>query len=284
MSTSGTGNDRPAIDWKGSSAQAWVDTQALLDVMFQPLEERLVQAVPRGAQMQVLDVGCGTGGTTVAAARRLGSAGSCVGIDISRPMIDAAEKRGATEGLPVRFLRDDAQTHAFTPAGFDLIISRFGVMFFEDFTAAFRNLRQAARPGAGLRFIAWRGAEENPFMTMAEQAARPMLPQLPPRRPDEPGQFAFARGERIRDILQSSGWTAIEIEPIDVACTFPESELLAYLGSMGPVGRALQQADENTRQHVIAIVRPRFDRFVNGDTVNFTAACWDVSAEADLLR
>jgi hypothetical protein len=182
--------------------------------------------------------------------------------------------------LTTTFICDDAQSHGFEPDSFDLIISRFGVMFFEDFVGAFKNLRHAARKGATLRLIAWRSAEENPFMTIAERVAAPLLPNMPARQPDEPGQFAFGRQSRISGILHDSGWTAINIEPVDVICTFPESELLRYLTRMGPVGRTLQSIDEQTRKNVIETVRAAFDPYVRGDEVSFVAACWKVSARA----
>jgi SAM-dependent methyltransferase len=182
--------------------------------------------------------------------------------------------------LDTTFICDDAQRHAFMPGSFDLIMSRFGVMFFDDFAAAFRNLRRAARPHGRLRFIAWRGAEENPFMTAAENAARALLPHLPVRRPDEPGQFAFGSQGRIRAVLEDSAWAVVGIEALDVPCTFPASALTGYLTRMGPLGRVLQHVDEGMRRKLIEAVRPAFDPYVHGDLVCFNAACWDVSARA----
>jgi hypothetical protein len=106
------------------------------------------------------------------------------------------------------------------------------------------------------------------------------LPGLPARKPDEPGQFAFADRGRIETILKKSGWTDIDIRPIDVACRFAEKELMPYLTWMGPVGRALQQADEGTRARVMDVVRPAFDSFVQAGEVRFTSACWMVDAHA----
>lgn len=267
-------------EWNGDAGQAWVEAQQVLDAMFKPIEDILVQALSKEHDRQVLDVGCGTGSTTLAASRRLGGSGNCVGIDISESMIATARECAEREGLNTAFICDDAQRHAFTSGSFDLIMSRFGVMFFDDAVAAFRNLRRAAHPHGRLRFIAWRGAEENPFMTAAENAARTVLPQLPVRRPDEPGQFAFGRQDRIRAVLEDSGWASIGIEALDVPCTFPESALTGYLTRMGPLGRALQQADEAMRRKVIEAVRPAFDPYVRGELVCFKAACWDVSARA----
>ncbi|GAA2475964.1 class I SAM-dependent methyltransferase [Streptomyces longisporus] len=272
--------DDQAARWKGPGGNAWVELQAVLDEMFKPFEDLLVDAVAAGHAGRVLDVGCGTGGVTLAVARRLGAAGRSVGVDISEPVIAAARARAEREGTPASFVLADAQDHAFEPATFDAVISRFGVMFFNDFVRAFANLRRAATDEALLRFIAWRGPAENPFMTTAERAAAPLLPDLPVRHPDEPGQFAFADPDRVRRILTESGWTEVDIRPIDVSCALPESELGHYLTRLGPVGLALNGADEPTRAHVINTVRTAFDPFVQGAEVRFTAACWLVEARA----
>lgn len=266
--------------WNGAGGQAWVAAQGVLDRMFEPIADLLVEAVPFGSRARVLDIGCGAGSTTLAVARRLGANGSATGVDISGPMITAARTRAERECLPVRFIRADAQRHAFEPARFDAIISRFGVMFFDDSVEAFANLRRAAAGDAELRIVAWRSAEENPFMTAAERAAAPLLPDLPERRPDEPGQFAFADGQRVHSILHESGWAEIDIRPMDVACTLPEAELVPYLSHLGPVGRALQDVDDRTRRHVIETVRAAMEPFVYGDEVRYSAACWVVRARA----
>jgi len=266
--------------WKGAAGNAWVDEQAVIDQMFRPIETLLVEAAVSGKVERALDVGCGTGGTTLALARRLGPGARCTGIDISEPMIASARRQARQEGLPVDFVCADAQHHHFEPASVDVVLSRFGVMFFADPVAAFANLRQATRPGGHLHFVAWRAAEDNPFMTTAEHAARPLLPGLPQRQPDEAGQFGFARGARVRAILEHAGWVGTKVERLDVQCRFPKSELTGYLSRMGPVGRALEGLDVGMQQRVIETVRPAFNAFVSGDMVSFRAACWMVSAQA----
>lgn len=266
--------------WNGGAGHAWVAEQDLIDAMFAPIERLLVEAAAPGRALQVLDVGCGTGGTTLALARRLGPGARCTGIDVAAPMVEAARRRAAKAGLALDFVCADAQRYAFAPGGFDMVVSRFGVMFFDDPVAAFANLRRGARPGAQLRFVAWRGPDENPFMTAAERAARPWLPKLPQRLPDEPGQFGFAREERMRAILGRAGWEGLAFEAVDIGCGFPEAELPGYLGRMGPVGRALEGADDTLRSEVIARVRPAFDRFVDAGMVRFSAACWLATGRA----
>ena len=272
--------EEQALLWNGVVGQAWVEAQALLDQMFKPIEDLLVEAVAAGPGSRVLDVGCGTGGVTLAAARRLGAEGRCLGIDISAPMIAAARARAEREGTPASFIRADAQTHGFEPGGFEVIISRFGVMFFDDFVQAFENLQRAAHEGAEIRFVAWRSAAENPFMTTAERAAAPLLPDLPARRPNAPGQFALADERRIHGILEESGWTGTDIRPIDLACAFPETELLRFVTRLGPVGRMLHEADDRTRARVAETLRLAFAPYVQGAEARFTAACWTVGARA----
>lgn len=280
MNVTPQSDDDQARLWNGPAGHAWVAAQELLDQMLKPFEDLLMEAVSTASASRVLDVGCGTGSTTLAVARLLGAEGRCIGIDISEPMIAAAQARAERESTPASFIRADAQTHGFEPASFDMIISRFGVMFFEDPVRAFANLRHAARADAEIRFVAWRSAAENPFMTTAERAATPLLPNLPARRPGAPGQFAFADRQRIETILEESGWGEIDIRPIDVACTLPENALVSYLSRLGPVGQILQGADDQTRNLVIETVRAAFDPYVFGAEVRFAAACWMIAARA----
>ncbi|WP_129792945.1 class I SAM-dependent methyltransferase [Sphingosinicella sp. CPCC 101087] len=277
--SSGIFDDQSAL-WNGLAGRAWVDQQALLDALFRPMEAMLAQAAVDARATSVLDVGCGTGSTTLALARRVGRSGHCVGIDISEPMLDLARARAEAEGASAIFIGADAQTHAFDPASFDLIVSRFGVMFFSDPVAAFLNLRRGARDGARLAFIAWRGADENPFMTTAEGAVAPLLSNLPARRPDGPGQFAFADDRRVHAILEEGGWAGIEIRPIDIPCILPESALVPYITRLGPLGLVLQEMDQATRTSVVETARAAFDPYVDGQEVRFTAACWMASAQA----
>lgn len=264
--------------WNGPGGRGWVEAQALLDQTFKPLEVLLADAVAEAPARRILDVGCGTGATTVAVARRLGEDGTCLGIDLSEEMIAAARARAEREGVSVTFICSDAQTYRFVAPAVDMIISRFGVMFFDDPIQAFANLRGAAADGAALRCIVWRSPEDNPFMTEAERAAEPFLPGVSRRVPNEPGQFGFAERAHVRNILVESGWRDVDIGPIDVPCAFPEAELELYLSRLGPVGRALQTADDRTRDKVVEAVRPAFDPYLHGAEVRFTAACWVISA------
>lgn len=265
------------INWNGQAGHAWVEAQDLLDRLFAPIEATLSNAAKAASARCVLDIGCGTGSTTRAIARLPGT--RCVGIDISEPMLALARRQAEANNHPARFLCGDAQSYGFEAESFDMIVSRFGIMFFDDPVKAFANLRRAARPGVPLRMVAWRGADENPFMTTAERAAAPFLPDLPARTPDGPGQFAFADPDRVHRILKESGWKDIDIQPLDVPCAMTESDLVRYFTLLGPLGRVLGEADSGTRARIVDAVRAAFDPFVQGALVRFTAACWTIAAK-----
>ncbi|WP_043310611.1 class I SAM-dependent methyltransferase [Pseudomonas sp. ML96] len=274
MSTSNLLDDQQRL-WNGPGGQAWVDSQQLLDALFAPLLPPLLQGLSSGAR--VLDIGCGTGATSLAAAS---ISGDCLGIDISAPMLELARTRAEGESNPARFVCADAQVHDFAAASYDWLISRFGVMFFADPQAAFANLYRAATSGARMRLLAWRGAEDNPFMVCAERAAAPWLPALPTRRPGAPGQFAFADAARVHGILQAAGWEEVEVRALDVPMSMPESALQPYLSRLGPVGLVLQQLPEIERAALLARLRQAFEPFVKGGRVEFSAACWQIEARA----
>ncbi|SFJ17614.1 class I SAM-dependent methyltransferase [Caulobacter sp. UNC279MFTsu5.1] len=270
-------NQAQAELWNNQAGQNWVEQNAMLDRLLAPFEQPLVEAV-QGAR-DVLDVGCGAGATTFAVARSLGGQGRCTGLDLSVPLVELARRRAVEMGADnTDFVVADAQLHAFQPARFDAVISRFGVMFFDDPVAAFANLRRAALDDARLAMIAWRGMAANPFMTAAERAAAPLLPEAPPRDPNAPGQFAFADPDRVAGILSAAGWRDVDLAPLDLACVVPAQDLEIYATRMGPVSLVLPSLEPDRRHVVIAAVRRGFEPFVSDGVARFTAACWMIKA------
>ncbi len=274
-----TATNEQKARWNGPAGEVWVENRDLLDATFRPFETILCDAVRTAGDRSVLDVGCGTGSTTLAIARTVAPGGEVLGVDISEPMIAAARERAAAEGSTARFVVADVESHAFPSAAFDAFVSRFGVMFFDDPVRAFANLHGAAREGATTALIAWRSAADNPFMTTAERAAAPFLPDLPPRSPG-PGQFAFGDAAHVERILAEAGWRDVAITPLDVDCVFPAAALDHYVTRMGPIGMALREMDPAIRVRIVEAVRAAFIPYLAGDEVRFTAACWMTRARA----
>lgn len=274
-------NIEQAEYWNATTGRTWVELQEILDEVLAPIADAVVDAGFPGVGGRVLDLGCGSGTTTLQMAQRLGEAGGCLGVDISQPLVDAAVRRAREAGISsAEFVAGDAQVHPFEPAGFDAAISRFGVMFFEDPAAAFANIRRALKPGGRLAFAAWRSPAQNPFMTTAAMAAGPLLPGFEPPDPEAPGQFAFARSDRVRQILTAAGWTDVEIEPLDEPASLGERELVSYVSRMGPVGLALQALDAPSRAPIIEAVLKAYAPFFQGGAAVFNLACWLVTARA----
>ena len=149
---------------------------------------------------------------SIALAQKVGPGGHVMGIDISGPML-ARARQTAPAGLPVDFVLADATVYPFEPAGLDLLVSRFGVMFFADPALSFANLREALKPSGRLAFACWREPRDNPFFMAPLQAVYKHAPKLPPQGPDDPGPFSFASEARVHRILGAAGFKGIAMEP-----------------------------------------------------------------------
>jgi trans-aconitate methyltransferase len=186
----------------------------------------------------VLDIGCGGGSTTEQISRAVGATGGVLGLDISEPLLSLAKSRCA--GLPqVRFENSDAQVHAFSAKGFDLLFSRFGVMFFSDPPAAFMNLLGALRSNGRLHFVCWAAADKNPWFSIPLEVAKHHLGSPEPTPARAPGPLAFSEPDYVEEILTTAGFRQIEIETAATTMTSPDSpeqQAELYL-KMGPASR-----------------------------------------------
>lgn len=281
MSVTEAPNQDQAALWNEASGRTWVELQAVLDRMLQPFADHLIAEAFPGEGRWVLDIGCGAGATTLEMARRVGPKGLCLGVDISAPLVAAAKSRADAEGLEsAGFVEADAQGYRFDPGAFDAVISRFGVMFFDDPEAAFANIRRGLRKDGALTFIAWRSPRENPLVVAVGQAAGPLLPALPPPDPNAPGQFAFADAAKVRRVLDTSGWRDVDVQPLDLGSEVPEADLMAYVTKLGPAGAALRTADAALRARVTEALADAIRPFIDNGVARFTSACWLVKARA----
>jgi SAM-dependent methyltransferase len=237
---------------------------------------------PRAGE-RLLDVGCGTGAATLELARRVGPTGSVTGIDISAPMLAVAREHAVESGASqATFVQADAQTHAFAPASLDGVFSRFGVMFFADPTAAFRNLRMALRPGGRMAFVCWQPVTENPWMLVPLMAAAQHVAVPPPPAPGAPGPFSFGDRERVRRILSDAGFTEIAIDafapPVVVGGSGGVDDAVRLALQVGPTGALLREASADARARVEAAIREALLPWQTPAGVVMPSAAWVVSA------
>jgi len=205
-------NEKQREFWSGKGGDNWVEHQASMDHMLGPLGERALNKLDPVAGENILDIGCGTGATTLAIADRVEKSGSVSGADISKPMLTLAQQRAKDAGLDhVTFQNVDIQSHAFETDCFDAAFSRFGVMFFDKPVDAFTNVFQSLVPGGRLAFVCWQSPAKNPWQSLATQTLSSLI-ELPVPAPEGgPGPFAFQESDYVCDILSSAGFDAIEL-------------------------------------------------------------------------
>ena len=188
--------------WNGPAGEHWgaeADRYDRIDVEF---GELIVVAVDAAPGERVLDVGCGNGALSVAIGSIVAPGGSVLGLDVSGPMLAVAARRASEAGLGnVTFERGDAQVHPLPDGAFDAVVSRFGVMFFDDPVAAFANLARTLRPGGRIVFTCWQEVVRNEWLMVPASAALPLVPTPDLGSPGQPGPFSLADRDRIQSVM-----------------------------------------------------------------------------------
>jgi SAM-dependent methyltransferase len=275
-------NARQREEWNGATGSRWLERHAAMDAQIAPFGRRAMDRAAVQPSARVLDVGCGCGETTFELARRVGETGEVVGVDISALLIDAARKQGQGRLLSnIRFEAADAQTHRFRPESFDLVFSRFGVMFFDDPDNAFRNLRSAVKRGGRLAFVCWPAPSENPPVGISLAVAARHLSLPSPTDPDAPSPSAFANPERVRGILARSGFADPGIERVTERLgggTLDETG--DVLMQIGPLGELLDSVDVETRIAIRADLRSALSEYEVEGRVWLDASAWLATAFA----
>ncbi len=267
--------------WNGNGGQRWVERQAALDDMLAPIDALLLERAAIQAGERVLDIGCGCGATTIAAAAGVGANGGVLGIDVSAAMLIRANELAPAEA-PVGFVQGDAMVHHFKAASCDLMISRLGVMYFADPVRGFLNIRNALRSGGRVTFAAWRDLRDNPWALEPLQAVYdhvPKLPGLPPRAPDD---FAFAPQDWLEQVLNDAGLRRVRLERRDFALDMSggqglEGAALSAL-AIGPAGRAVDGQPPDVVAAATTAISKALSGYARGAAVTLPASVWIVTA------
>ena len=265
--------------WNGASGRRWVEQQVALDRALQPFGAAALEQAQLQSGQHVLDIGTGCGATALAIAAVVGASGQVCGIDISRPMLELARQR--TAGLAgINLLEADAQTHQFQEH-FDVVYSRFGVMFFNDPLAAFRNLRSALKSGGRLAFVSWRSVHDNPWYQVPLQVARGVWADMPAIPNDlGPGPFAFADHDRVASILSTAGFVHLQIERFDAHVSFGASldAAVEFALLAGPLARMLAEASEPIRAEIRSNLRETLRELHTEESFGLSGSAWVVTA------
>ncbi len=272
-------------DWIGRAGAIWRESQPYLDRMFAPVDEAALAVADPKPGEHVIDIGCGAGASTFQLAARVGSSGKVVGIDISETLLARARER-LPSGLPVELCYGNASSHPLPRSSFDLLFSRFGVMFFDDPVAAFSHLRLTLRPSGRLLFVAWRSHAENEWIQVPMAAMADAVPRSVVEQPEATGTFSFADRDRVHKLLTEAGFTDIRLESLDRPLLLGEAksreaavdEALDLILRTGPLGQVLALHSRDRRVRVTEAVRATLGaQFFNG-AITLGGAVWIVSA------
>ncbi|MBI1210388.1 MAG: methyltransferase domain-containing protein [Alphaproteobacteria bacterium] len=273
-------SNKEQIDyWNGDAGKRWAAQQERLDGMLADVSKAVLKAAAPQPGEHVLDVGCGCGQTSLLLADAVGPSGRVVGADISEPMLARAKSRIGSRSQ-LSFMQADAASHRFD-SQFDLLFSRFGVMFFTDPDTAFANLRKSLKPTGRLTFVCWREPRENDWVRVPVAAAREHVPPQPSLGPEDPGPFAFANPGRVRRILANGGFDVITMRPFDTQMILGETldEALVHLQEFGPISRLLNEASPSQREAAANAIREALAPYAKSSPVKLAGATWLVTAK-----
>ena len=267
--------------WNQQAGPTWVEENARLDAMLEPLGRAALEKAAIAPGQRVLDVGCGAGQTTLEIAARVGAEGSALGVDISAPLLALARERAQARGLAqVSFEQADAQVEPLHD--FDVVFSRYGVMFFADPVEAFANLRRALAPGGRMTFVCWRAVTENPWIRDPMLALAQHL-ELPAPKPGAPGPFSLADPERLRKVLERARFTDVVLDPLDMSLQLGGGtsldDALAFVTRVGPTASLLREHPE-VLPAATESLRAALEPHLGPEGVRMPSASWIVSARA----
>lgn len=273
-------NEEQVAYWNGPAADRWTAYQVVLDRALTPYSGAVLERAGARAGEHVLDIGCGCGETSLALSERVGSGGTVLGVDISAPMLARARER-AQNRPNLTFLQGDASVFAF-PRKFELLFSRFGVMFFEDPTAAFQHLHAAAQSGGRLAFVCWRPFAENPWTRIPLEAVATVVPNSEERSADLPGPYAFADQAKVERILSAAGFHDVKLERFDADVTLGDDleQAVHFAVTSGPASRLLATVTPDVLAKAKDAVRRALESAKTPKGYALSGSSWLVTAKA----
>jgi SAM-dependent methyltransferase len=267
--------------WDGSGGEHWAAQPERYDQINRGFGDRVVEALSAQSGERVLDVGCGNGALSVAIGPLAAPDGSVLGLDLSRPMLAVATARASAAGLEnVRFEHGDAQVHALPEAGLDAVVSRFGVMFFDDPHMAFANLARSLRSGGRIVFSCWQELLANEWLMVPAGAALAHVPMPDLGEPGRPGPFSLADPDHVRSLLEGVGLVDVSVEdfrcPMLMGATIEDT--LAFLQGTDMAATLMADASDEVVDAAWEAVRTALAPYAGPDGVVLAGAAWVVTA------
>lgn len=269
--------------WSGAGGDVWVNKQREMDIMLNPLGDRVIERLDLKSDAKIIDIGCGCGATTLEIAKKI-TQGEILGVDISEPMLDKATETAKEMSLSnISFEVKDVQVDVMPQNYFDIAFSRFGVMFFEDPFEAFKNIHSSLKEDGLLSFVCWQNASLNPWQSLSIQVIKEFL-DLPAPAPKSPGPFAFEDKTYLEEILRESGFKGLEIldNQEDIVMFSGKSIREAcedYLTINPVVTEMLKNSKPQLTEEILEALVIKFSNFHKNDGLLFPSATWIVTAK-----
>ncbi|SHK65917.1 Ubiquinone/menaquinone biosynthesis C-methylase UbiE [Shimia gijangensis] len=268
-------NQAQALYWSSESGQKWIWFETELDLVFSAVDDALIKRAATQPGERILDIGCGTGATTRAFVPRVAPSGKITAVDISPAFVSHARDRAKLTADNTEFVVADAQSAEISGAPFDLVISRFGSMFFADPVEAFRNILKQMKPAGRLTIAAWAKAKGNPWFEAPKSAAVKILGPLDQSNPNAPGPLGFQNVEHVVGILKEAGFQNVEGETatVELAHPGPVERVAALASNIGPAARIIKKYDGSAGdiEAITEFVVADFRKFVGSEDIRIPA-------------
>lgn len=268
------GPNAEEAEYWSTKGLSWIENEAVQDGLLAPVTDLLCELTGFTQGERVLDIGCGTGAHALAVADRVGPDGAVLALDVSKPFLERTEARAKEANLPIKTMHGDAQIAKF-PGSFDVVTSRFGVMFFQDPAAAFANIAKAIKPGGRLVFAAWAPVSINPFWRLPTAVASARLGSLPPTPDHAPGPMGLADVDYVADQLAKAGLddASVTTRKVTLGDRGGAAKMAALSAKIGPAARVMQMFDatESDRSAIEEALTTAFSAYQDGQTFNMPA-------------
>ena len=266
--------------WNGLGGTKWIENLSHIERVFAPISEILIDSLSQERKMKVLEVGCGGAALAAKLAKLIGPEGEVTASDISRPILDVAQKN-CTKIPNLDFLCADVELYPFESRRFNSVISRFGVMFFTNPLAAFQNIHRSMAVGGQVNLLCWKSFDENLWMKIPAMAAFEILEKPNPPKKGEPGPFSLADEGLVKDLLANAGFDSVGLSEIKVDLNLGQLDEATHLMTqLGPAGRPFLEASKNNQEIALDLIRQALSKSDSGQNVVLPAACWLIQATA----
>jgi ubiquinone/menaquinone biosynthesis C-methylase UbiE len=279
-------NEQQSDFWSGPGGQSWVDNQTQMDTMLQPLGDAALELLNLKNARHVIDIGCGTGTTTINIAKKLSAGGSVTGADLSEPMIEFARQRLLDQGISnAEFVTSDLQEDELMPEMYDAAFSRFGVMFFDQSVKGFANIRSAMKPNSPIAFVCWQSPSHNLWHSAAMAVAKEFIEMPAAQDPRAPGPFAFAEPDYVNSILVDAEFKRVSLTPHEQEVELfsgqsvrAASENFARINPV--IGSYISSVDDSAAATFFDALADTLSSYHKDNALRFPSATWLVTATA----